>query len=247
MSIATEKSTTFVEPNDELSEYRAVSPLAIVGLLLGAASPLASIRLFLLIVPAAAIFVCLLALRRIRESRGQVFGRKAAWIGMCSAVFFATVATSYDFARERLVFRQARPIADLFFAALTNGEPHKAIQLTKVPSVRQPFDDQLWDHFRKDDEARDGLEKFVAHPLIRALLSLGHRAQVRHFRDVRVERATGRSEQVSILYTVTYDKEGQKTSFFVSLVLDRALYGDSTTPQWRVSLFRGGIGVDNPL
>lgn len=234
--------------SDQLESYRAVSLLALFGLLLGLMSPLAIVRPLLIVVPVAAVCVSGLAIARIRKSDGRLVGRGAASLGLCLGIFFAALGPAHDATRQRLIFRQARPIAEQFFATLASGEPHKAMQLTKMSASRQPFDDRLWDYFREDDEARKELRQFVDHPLIRTLLSLGDRAKVRFYDNERLQRSSARSERASLLYAVTYNRGGQttgkKTSFFVVITLQRVVGRDDSTPQWRVAHFEGGIRPD---
>lgn len=223
--------------DDRIVEYRAVSGLAIVGLLLGLASPLAMWRLLLLGVPAAAIFVCLLALSRIRDSGGHLFGRRIAVLGLCLAIFFAAAAPARTATKSYLIAGQARPLADQFFKLLTTNEPRKALQLTKLPSSRQPFDAQLWDYYRTDADARQGLKKFVKMPLVRSLLALGDKAQVRFYENGVVKSITHGLDTAALTYAVTFDKAEQKTSFFVVIVLERKSQYKDGVPRWRVVTF----------
>ncbi|MBN1852612.1 MAG: hypothetical protein JW829_07800 [Pirellulales bacterium] len=238
MSVGTDPKIRFqTSGDDQLADYEAPSGLAIVGLLLGFASSLVLWRSLLLIVSAAAIFMNVLALCRIRASDGRLTGRRAAILGLCLAILFATAAIARVATRHALIVYHARPLADQFFMALASNEPHKAMQMMEYPANRKPLDATLWDHYRTDDEARQNLIKFVEYPLIRTLLALGDACEVRFYQSGSVQQILNSLEAVTLVYAVTYNDAGQKKSFFVSVRLDRSGRDSDRNPRWRITTF----------
>jgi hypothetical protein len=67
-------------------EYVEINPTAVVGVLLGLASGLAVLGTILLVIPVAAVIVCLVAIRQINRSAGTQSGKGMAWVGLVLAV-----------------------------------------------------------------------------------------------------------------------------------------------------------------
>ena len=85
-------------------EYVAVSATAVAALLLGLASCLAVLGTLLLIIPAAAIIVAVLAIRQINHSAGTQTGKGLALLGLILAMAFVALLGG----REALHIRQIR-------------------------------------------------------------------------------------------------------------------------------------------
>src|SRR4051794_17907081 len=67
-------------------DYVAVSPLAVVTVLIGVASLLSFFGALFLVVPATGLLVGVLALRQIADSNGTQTGRPMAWAGLTLCV-----------------------------------------------------------------------------------------------------------------------------------------------------------------
>src|SRR5690348_9302651 len=76
---------------ERLPQYRSISSLAVLTLLLGLASPLAIATPLLLVVPLAAVFTAIAALRQIGANAEILSGRGAAltglFLGICMLVY----------------------------------------------------------------------------------------------------------------------------------------------------------------
>src|SRR5436305_15202732 len=81
---------------EQITEYRTLSVLAIISLIIGLISPVAIAAPFLLVVPFVGIAVSLLALRRIAVSGGVLAGRWAATLGLVLSLASAVVPVSHD-------------------------------------------------------------------------------------------------------------------------------------------------------
>jgi hypothetical protein len=82
--------------------------------------------------------------------------------------------------------------------------------------------------------------KFVRDPVVRTLLALGDRATVRLY-EVRSAVSEGDLGGVHYIYTVTYpDKDGQKKTFFVSVLMERKPTPKSDLNPWRVKAYFAG-------
>jgi hypothetical protein len=215
----------------ELSAYRAVTGQAVVGLVFGLLSLLAPVDPLLWSFPAAGVFFSAWALRRIRTDPATM-GRKMAVAGLVLSLLFGTAAPT-----EWLVYRwkirsEARLFVDPWFRFLTQDEPHKAHQLTLLPTLRRPLDSTLSAHYRNHEKARGELEGYVKIPLVRTLLAMGPKARVRFYTTLG-QTHEGNDDAVELLYAVTYDEGGQKKSFLVSVQAIRMKDSDHRI-DWRI-------------
>ena len=220
----------FEEPEEV--EYQAISGLAVAALLVGLLAPTAFCMPLLWAVPLAGIVLGGLALKRISQQSPTLIGRKAAWVGLTLSLACAAAAPTEWFAYRWLLRREARQVARAWFDCLANDQPALAQQLAQDPRYRRPPEGML--------DYRSVLEHYVSAPAIRSLLTLGERAQVRHY-DTEAEYRRPDHEAVTQVYAVTYEEEGGKKTFFVALTVRR--YRDSATSGagWSVELGDAGF------
>lgn len=224
----------------DAAQYRAISGLAVVGLLAGALSLLALAAPLLWIVAVVAVAVNLKALQWIAANAPALLGRKAALAGLALSVF-AVCAVPVDWLVYRTsVRREARQFAQMWFDYLRADRPFHAHQLTVGGTSRELLDEKkLWDTYR-DDQAQLALRQYLARPEVRALLALGDRAIVR-FYDVESQWTEGTHDFVYQTFAVTFpDTDGLKT-FFVGLSLEREVDLPTRHAYWRVAASAGGV------
>ncbi len=244
--VETERSRFSDSQDAEVTQYRVVSGLAVAGLLLALFAPLALAHPLLWAVPAAAILMSVVALRRIAAAAPAMIGRKAALVGLVLSVLFGAIACSEWLTFRRLIDRQARQFALQWFNTLRNGEPHKTYQLSNPPESRLPLDDKLWEHYAPGTDARRNLEEYVRRSEIQSLLALGREAEARYYDTERIYRDT-----VVQVYAVTWQEGGEKTSYFMRVTVERHPLPETGRTYWRLLDFAGGIrprarGGDEP-
>ncbi|NLS96997.1 MAG: hypothetical protein GXX96_33085 [Planctomycetaceae bacterium] len=225
----------------ELPEYRAVSGLAVAGLLLGLLSVLSMVHVTLCFVGGAAALCSIAALVRISASPSEISGRRLAVTGLVLAVFLTTAGLANYLTNQRLLDLHSREFAALWFDYLKKGEPEKAFELNNRASVRRPLDGELWNRYLSSRDEYDGLRQFVAAPEVRALLALGDRAEVRHYAFAGAD-----PERVAQVYAVTYEDAGIKKSFLVRITLARAPYPDQGVFAWQTVGTTGPWNPDKP-
>jgi hypothetical protein len=228
--------------NDEpLTTYRPVSVPAVVGLLLALLSPAALLHPALWALPAAALIVGLAALRGIARGESQRIGVKAAVVGILVSSFVLSAAVVEWWTYRRLMVTEARQFGAEWFRFLASDQPQKAHALTIPPQYRPPLahDDAVWEFYRTAPQWRRGLEGYVADPLVRTLLALGERAEVRYFKDGGIGD-NGERQVAFPVFVVTYDDAGRTTSFFVMLTLERSALEEGRG-DWQVARTQGGI------
>jgi hypothetical protein len=215
-----------------ISQYHALSSLAVAGLVLAVLGPLAMLGPAFWVIPLAAVVASGAAMWRIVHNDPVLTGWKLAQIGLLLGIVLS-VAAPVDWAvHRRMIRREARDFARLWFDALADDAPEKAYQLAVHPKLRQPLDNSLWDWYRHNQRWRLQLEKYVEAPLVRTLLALKTKAEVRYY--YCAAQTTGEDgETVDLVYAVNYeDAEGQRT-FFCNLGLER-LHVDDGRVNWRL-------------
>ena len=223
----------------QIDEYRAISSSAMAALVLGLLAPLAVLDPLLWSLPALGLFCSLFALRRIARNAPALLGRKAALAGLALSVFFLAAVPADWFVYRRLVRAEARGFATAWFELLAGQQPHKANQLTVHPEFRQPLDEKLWAFYGEGPRWRTKLEEYVAEPLVRTLLALGQKAQVRYYKTGD-QRHDAEKDHLAQFYAVTYDDSGEKKTFFVGVELQRHKL-ESGQANWQVLAVKGGV------
>jgi len=225
--------------DSELATYRPLSGQAVAGLIFGLLAPLALVDPLLWGLPLLGAIFSFSALRRIHREQPALGGRKIALAGLYLALFFGVLAPSDWFVYRRLVWNEARQFSALWFQYLAQDQPQLAHQMVLPPATRYHDSQHLWDFYRNNPRLREQLEGYVAMPLVRTLLALGPGAVSRFYDTVAQSREDG-NDQVELLYAVTFEEEGERKSFFVSILCERQRLADGTA-QWRILNTAGGV------
>jgi hypothetical protein len=228
------------DPQDaEFAAYRPLAVQAVVGLLFGLLAPLALLWQLCWAAPAIGLFFSVWALRRIKRGEAAATGRKLAWAGLALSLLFVVAAPTDWLVYRRIVRNEARQFCTLWFRYLTHGEPQKAHQLTVLPQMRQPLDENLWSFYGNNARSRKTLEGYVQLPLVRTLLALGPRAWVR-FYETANQGHGGNDDVVESVFAVTYEENGERKSFFVDIQAYRTELADGSA-EWRILQAGGGV------
>jgi hypothetical protein len=223
----------------ELATYRALAGQAVLGLIFGLLAPLAMIDPMLWAIPMFGAVFSWWGLRRIKSHPAELLGSKIALAGLTLSLLFLAAAPTDWLVYRRMVRSEARQFSSLWFKYLAQDEPHKAHQLTVLPQAREPLNDRLWDYYRVSPQSRESLEKFVEMPLVRTLLELGPKAQVR-FYTTAAQMHSDASDWVDQYYAVTYEEDGERKSFFVAVRMARRTLSTGAAA-WRILQTEGGV------
>jgi hypothetical protein len=235
-------STMHVSDDSEdelLVKYRTVSVLAVLGLVLGGLSGLALLGPTLWMFPLAGLLLNWRALHGLALARGAQAGRGIASLGLFLSVMFG-VAGPVEFWGSRWLLEQsAAPAAETWISALRHKQPERALQLTLTAMLRQPASADLSRYYLTHKDAHDRLQEYVADPVVKTLLLLGERAEVRLY-DTSPPVVEEHRDLLARVYAVTFDDQGTKTTFFISMTLERML-DKSQQALWRIINVTGGI------
>jgi hypothetical protein len=159
---------------EQSADYRSLSALAVIGLLIGLASPLCFGAPLLMIIPAAGIVVSLIALRQIANSEGALAGRWVATLGLVLSVVFLCAPTARATAIRLLRTSQADSFARDWLSALVAGKTDYAFRLssdsTHPPAPPEPG---------RTTPPPNAFENFKGLPIVAALSAAGADADIR--------------------------------------------------------------------
>jgi hypothetical protein len=238
------------DPADEDAvSYRGLSALAVVGLLAGAASPLAMVGTSFWLLPAAATLLSALALRQIAAQAPNLVGRKAALAGLLLGATFLVAAPADVAIYRYFVRREARQFADTWIKHVRRGEVYFAHDLMIDPRRRVPSDvppdTTLEEHFAqyyaRSDFQKRMLPLFIDQPLVRTLFALGPSAEYR-FYETAGEGGADNGDYVTSTYAVTYtDEENRKKTFFINLPMSRTVDRETNHCDWTMGKIDGPV------
>jgi hypothetical protein len=153
---------------ESLGEYRTLSVLALVSLVIGIASPLCFVAPLARAIPLAGIAIALVALRRIAVSGGILAGRWAAITGLALSVASLLAVISHAQVQRHLLVRQAEEAGRNWLSILQSGDTQRAFRLTSVGAQPAPPQSDLG-----PPGAKHPYEEFIANPVVRRLTELG--------------------------------------------------------------------------
>jgi hypothetical protein len=240
MNTLTEKHP--IEEQDEISGYREISGLAIVGALAGGLSILALDHLGFLFIPLIAVAINWRALRSIREQSPAVSGRGVALAGLALALIFGISSTVVPYGRELANRRQAIDVARHWFEALRDNQPELAHQWTVARWKRLKEGDSVRTHYAPE-ASQKVLGRFCREPAVRAVRDLGKASHVRYYGNVSSE-STKELRTIVDAYEVTAKNAGQTTSFFVQVTVVARL--DMMTKAWSWELNKSELLTEAP-
>ena len=220
---------------EQTTEYRTLSVLAIISLVIGLAAPLALTGTFLLAIPLFGILVSLIALRRIAVSGGVLAGSWAATIGLVLCVASAVLPISHDLIQRAIRVHQAETFGHDWVAMLTSGDLKQAFRLTLEANRPIPPAEP------NAPPKPSPYEAFIDQPVIKALQAAGAGAYIRIRDTVDYQAANSRSITVRQLYSVSpastgsAGASGQPTEFVLSV--RRATLPRESMSRWLIESF----------
>jgi hypothetical protein len=158
----------------QVAEYRTLSALAIVSLIVGLAAPLCFAWPLLLAIPLIGVAVSVVAIRRIDSSDGALVGRWAATAGLALCVASGTAVVSRDLVTRSLRTGQAEHVGRQWIQLLVAGDIEKAFRLTVAANQRpEPMPGPP-----EPKPEKTPYEQFRDDPIIAKLAAAGADAQV---------------------------------------------------------------------
>ena len=214
---------------EQTTEYRSLCVLALVGLILGLASPLCFGAPLLMVVPIAGIAVSLLALRQIAASEGALAGRWMAIVGLVLSIIFAIAPQARAFVIRTMRESQARSFGENWVTSLVGGNIDRSFRLTldanrptPPPEPGQPTKDRP-----------SPFEAFKAKPQVAALMAAGKDAEVRFVETLNYAPQAFNRVYVRQRYDVI-PKSGDAKPIDLVLIVQRAKLPNEGRSRWLV-------------
>jgi hypothetical protein len=226
----------------DTGEYREISPRAVLGLCLGAASWFALVHVAFWFLPLLAALMSISALLQIRRQTPQLRGRLAALAGLAFSLIFGISAPLVFLGKHYEDRLQAGVVAQKWFMALRENKPDAAIELALPPWQRTKQGDSVPSRYAGWDKTT--LDKYIKRPDVHALLCLGKRARIRYCGQRWLEEPGEDFKNLESIYAVTVDDAGGRSSFFIKLKL-RGAY-DRIPHVWNWHVFQDEIMSEWP-
>ncbi|MCH8047069.1 MAG: DUF4190 domain-containing protein [Planctomycetes bacterium] len=218
------------EPSVSLSEgfeaqqmqYRAVSKLAVATFVLGLLCITTLLDPMFWILPVIAIVLCGLALRGIARSDRVLTGRWCALWGLALAMLLGAAGPAKWGGYRWLIHQEARRVADEWWKHIAADSPDKAFQLTVSPQLRQPRDETIGEFYEKNPESAEDLREYIELERVSSLLAEFRNAGATfRYHHSEAQLSSGTRDWVSLVYTVTYENQGQTETYHLRLDLRR--------------------------
>ena len=187
------------DPSLALDEYRAVSPLAVVALLLGLASAAALAHPLLAVVPLAAIVLSTLALRTIAAAARQAAGRGLAVAGLCLATLFLGWGLAAHFQHQATIRSQAREFVDDWLQILASGDLQRAHQLHVAREYRLDPQAHMQAIYDSNQEAGTSFTSFFYNPALERFRAAGRSVRYR-FVEIVLQSRDSLADEVVLKY-----------------------------------------------
>ncbi len=219
---------------EQTTDYRQLSVLAIISLVMGLAAPLAIAGPFLLAIPLFGIAVSLVALRRIEQSGGVFAGKWMATIGLALCVASAILPVSHDMIQRAIRVNDAETFGKSWVATVTSGNLkeafHSTLDATRPTAPPDPG----------APPKAPAYDTFVNQPVIKALQAAGPGADIRVRETIDFQAITYRSITVRQLYSVTSaaasaGANGQPIEFV--LTVQRGIVPRESMSRWMVASY----------
>jgi hypothetical protein len=158
---------------ESLGEYRTLSVLAVVSLVIGLASPLCFAAPLARTIPLVGMAIALVALRQIAVSGGTLAGRWAAMTGLALSTASLLAVLSYGQVMRYLYVQQADEFGRNWLATLQSGDTRRAFRLTSAGAQPEPPASDLG-----PPKTKNPYDEFLDNPLIQRLTQVGAGGQI---------------------------------------------------------------------
>ena len=213
-------STTWNDASEnEESNYRRLSAMALVAFFFGVLSFVIYFSVWFFFIAVIGIVLALLAVWSIHRSEGLLFGGGLAHCGLAlSIIALVSVSVMWPYYLYELRLEGNR-----FFQIWLHALRMNNIPLAKGMSSpyweRPSIDDeeQWWKSQYADKWKHRSIHGYTDNKLVRTLLALGEKADITYYKTLTASVGDGKDTVVSV-YAVTYLSEsGEKETFFIKM------------------------------
>ncbi|MCI0333417.1 MAG: hypothetical protein L0228_09360 [Planctomycetes bacterium] len=232
------------EDVDQVADYRSVSVLALLSLLIGLTSPLILVSRLFLILPLLGAALSLIALRRIATSSELLAGRWAATAGLALCVACGIAAFSRDGVTRYMRTTQAEEFGREWLLMLASNETEQAFRMTvegaRPAAPREPG---------MPPAATTPYDQFMNDPLVQEISTAGANANVAFLETQEYSVPSRRDFIVRQRFQITpYGDAGNSDSSTVIeavVTLQRSRFPGQRQPRWLVVKFEAPSATAN--
>ena len=226
--------------DEEETNYRTISGLAIASLLLGLAAPLCLVAPLLFAIPLLGFVLALAAVARIARSDGQMVGRGAALVGMALCVASVCGAIAQSTVTEQMLSRQAREMALEWVALLQAGGGQQAFELTLAHAQGPPPKPPVNMPNHVEEAGESPLDHFLHDPVVAYLMGDGRTAQIRFDRDLASgSESTGVYRIAQQYSVVNAQAPADQPAPTIRMTLQRTRSNRLVPARWLISTHEG--------
>ncbi len=227
-----EKSHLSDRADLELASYRAISPTALLGLVLGFASFAALGHPVLWALPPVAMVVNLLALRRIDHHPTEFTGRNLALAGlMLSLTLGAAAPTRYltHLEGSRMMARRA---IQTWFSRTRSHQLPQALEMMRQPNARMP-EDEVDSYYGDEPEGQRAIRALGGDPVVQAVEALGDGARLRYV-GTESQQSSPNTEWIKMRFDVVDGDSDNSPLFKLRCALERNAKGSKHEYDWQL-------------
>ncbi|MBI1249734.1 DUF4190 domain-containing protein [bacterium] len=226
-SADTQPEVHFSTNNEDLLEYKELSRLAIIAMVLGIFSILSLFTAVLLPVPVVAIVLGLVAYYQIDKSE-VLTGKGMALTGIGLAAVWLGLSLTQAIVSDRMLSSESQEMAESWLKVFAEHKIEEAYQLSLPPQARQSEDVSLLEYYAKNQDANEQLEMFKQNPAVDAFVKWeGGPLEVHFVRTLSTDQADG-EDYCSQSFQIV-DKDSGKPLWDMDVTMKRILgYGEIT-------------------
>jgi hypothetical protein len=213
-----------------IKEYRALSVLAMLALVLGLLSGVAVFAPILSVFALVALAVGSYALWHLHVNSDRLSGRWMAIAPLILAPLFLGWGFSREFSRRELFVGHAREFSDDFLSILNRNEPFFAHQLKVAKKHRLDPQMNFQIAYQGDEHATSEYERFIGSSPCKEIMAAAPNARF-HYEEFFRYRHAGLTDGVTLQYTYETPTSG-KTPFWVTIKREYSNY--TGTADWQI-------------
>lgn len=200
------------------TEYRSVSGLAVIALIVAALGATVLVEPFAWVLAAAGMIMGIVAWVRIARSEGALIGWKVAFAALVVSGIFLVAAPVEAWRYRVQVEAEATEFVERWFDVLREHDGEMAYLLTQQPQYRRRMvetgDPSI------DDRYQASVEAYLGQPSIKKLLSWGDRARPQCEGTIGYDRQAD-ADYVGLRYRIDDAGPNPEPSFDVAIALQR--------------------------
>jgi len=221
---------------NHVAEYRSLSVMAIISLLIGLASPLCLISPVFMLLPLFGTVLSLLALRRIAVSEGRLAGRWAATAGLALCIACGASAISRDAVVRTMRSGRAEEFGRSWLSKLVSKETEQAFKLT-IDGARPSAPPESG----MPSPTTTPYEEFTKNAFVQAILAAGEKAKIECLETLEYTAQSQYDYFVRQRFRITPQGDSGKTgstdAIEANVTLQRSHFRGDRNSRWLVAAF----------